>query len=405
MKILVISQYFWPENFRINDLAEELYKRGHEITVLTGVPNYPEGKIFQSYLDNKKYFNEFHGIEVIRVPMLSRGNTKLSLFFNYLTFMLSAIFLGPLKLRRKNFDIIFVCQLSPATVALPGVVISKLKKAPLVMWVLDLWPDSLKAVGVIQNQTVLLWLQRLMNFIYLKCSLILVQSNSFKLKISNLVDATSKIHYIPTWAENSFTINNNNRVDLERKNQDFIVTFAGNIGSAQDMDCILNAAIQLRKYPNIKFNLLGDGRDAKRVAQLIKDNKLQQNVKMLGRHPLEAMPNFFANSDALLVTLADEEIFAMTVPGKLQSYLAFGKPILGALNGEDREVIQDSMSGYCVASGDFDGLATAILRMSRLTTSDRLVMGQNGRTYYESVFDRSIIINKFEEILLTLILK
>lgn len=402
MKVLVVSQYFWPENFRINDLCSELQERGHEITVLTGIPNYPEGNIYQKFLENPDKFKFYKNIEIIRVPISSRKSGKLALILNYLSYFISASLIGSWKLRNKKFDIIFVCQLSPATVALPAIFLGKIKKIPIAMWILDLWPDSLNAVGAIKNKFLLFSIKVLMNFIYRRCSIIFVQSVSFKDKVSSLTNHSKKVLYIPNWAEDYFVDNNFIKESYYIRSNNFIVTFAGNIGLAQDMDCVINAAKLLNNY-NIEIRLIGDGSDASRVLELIESNKLQNKVKMLGRHPLESMPKFFLESDVMLITLSDKEIFSMTIPGKLQSYMAVSKPIIGAINGEARQVIEKSGSGYCVSSGDYKGLADAILKMSRLSKAQRVVMGNNGKKFYCKEFERQIIIDRFEENLSSLI--
>jgi glycosyltransferase involved in cell wall biosynthesis len=394
MEILVVSQYFWPENFRINDLCRELQSRGHQVTVLTGIPNYPEGKTFPEFRSHKQKFEDYFGVKIVRAPLIPRGTGKISLALNYMSFMLTASTLGPLMLRGKKFDLVFVCQLSPATVAVPGIVMAYVKRTPLSMWILDLWPDSLKAVGIIRNARILRWIESAMKKVYRQCDIIFVQSDSFKVKILSSLQDGPEVRHIPTWAEVEF-----DALEAEQtptKSQRFVVTFAGNIGTAQDMDCIINAGKILKSHPNIEIQLVGHGRDADRVARLIKEFDLEDTVKMLGRLPLEQMPNIFSQSEALLVTLSDEEIFAMTVPGKLQSYLAFGKPVIGSINGEAMQVINDSGAGYCVASGDFDGLAKAIIEMSKMPTDARNEMGRNGREYYNRVFDRTKIIDQFE---------
>lgn len=402
MRILIVSQYFWPENFRINDLCLALKERGHEVTVLTGIPNYPEGRVFSDYRKNPKSFERFHGVNIVRVPMVSRGNSKLSLLLNYLSFMISCSFIGFLKVRKDSFDMVFVCQLSPATVAIPGIVISKLKGIPLAIWILDLWPDSLKAVGIVKNDKTLGILQAIMNFIYKQCDLILVQSRSFKEIIDYQITSNKKVKYVPTWAEDNFStkiITNN----IRQQGNCFTITFAGNIGNAQDIYCIIYAANELKKFPKIKFQIIGGGREVNAVKKTINRLGLQKNVHLMGRHPLEAMPQFFQNSDAMLVTLQAKKIFSMTIPGKLQSYLAAGKPIIGAINGEARAVIENSQSGYCVEAGDYVGLAESILKMANATAEQLKEFGANGRRYYEKEFSREKILDKFEKSFLNLI--
>ena len=397
MKILIVSQYFWPENFRLNDLCRELVLRGHEVTVLTGKPNYPRGKIFAEYIINPDQFSFYNGVKIKRVPIIPRGNTKKSLIFNYLSYMLSASTYGFWLLRNNRFDAVFVCQLSPATVAVPGLVLSKFYRVPLVMWVLDLWPDSLEAVGIIKNKRILNIISLGMRTIYNKCKIVFVQSQSFENRIKTVVSPNTQVLYVPTWAEDEFSVKNSRSNEFPNLKNEFVVTFAGNIGKAQDLDCILNAAKILKTQPNIKFWIIGDGRDFSRVRNLVKKCNLTETVKLLGHHPLEKMPEFYEKSNALLVTLQDKPIFAATVPGKLQSYLSYGKPIIGAINGDARSIIETSESGVCVSAGDHEALANAVLEVSKLTHEQQKQLGENGAEFYRRNFAKTIVIDKFEK--------
>jgi len=186
MRLLIVSQYFWPENFRINDLASELVSRGHEVTVLTGLPNYPGGRIFEEYRADAEKFSNYKNVRVVRVPLLPRGTGALRLLLNYLSFSITACVLGPWKLRGLKFDVVLTCQLSPVTVGLPGAFLAWLKSAPMAMWVLDLWPDTLKAIGVVKSPKLLAYVGKLVGFIYKRCDLIWAQSKSFIPKIQSL---------------------------------------------------------------------------------------------------------------------------------------------------------------------------------------------------------------------------
>ena len=394
MKILVISQYFWPENFRLNDLCIELSDRGHEVVVLTGLPNYPDGKVFTDFIASRDAYSTLRNIKILRVPLIPRGGSKFTLLLNYLSFMVSCSIIGPWQLRKEKFDLVLVCQLSPATVAIPAIIISKLKKIPLVMWVLDLWPDSLNAVGVVKNKRIINFLQSIMNRIYQTCDLVIVQSKSFQQRITALTKSRTSVTYIPTWAEEQFNQYETN-VSIDKIDKHFNVTFAGNIGKAQDIYCIIKAANILKNHKDIIFNIIGDGREAARVKEAIDHYGLRNTVKMLGNHPLEKMPKFFSEADAMLVTLEKSETFAMTVPGKLQSYLAAGKPILGAIDGEARTVIEEANAGFCVNSGDHSGLAKHILIIANMDPRQLAQLGQNGKLYSEREFSREKIINKF----------
>ncbi|MBF9053362.1 glycosyltransferase [Rhodobacterales bacterium LSUCC1028] len=394
MKILVISQYFWPENFRLNDLCIGLSDSGHEVVILTGLPNYPDGRVFSDFIASPDAYSSLRNMNIIRVPLIPRGRSKFTLLLNYLSFMVSCSILGPLQLRKEKFDIVLVCQLSPATVAIPAIIISKLKKTPLVMWVLDLWPDSLTAVGVVKSKRIMNFLQFIMNRIYQTCDLLIVQSKSFQKRITELTNRRPLVTYIPTWAEEQFNQYEAN-VRIDKIDEHFTVTFAGNIGIAQDVYCIIKAAKILKNHKDIIFNIVGDGREAARVKKTIDDYGLSDTVKMLGHHPLEKMPKFFGEADAMLVTLEKSETFAMTIPGKLQSYLAAGKPIIGAIDGEARRIIEEANAGFCVSSGDYSGLAKNILTMASMEPQKLAQLGQNGKLYSEKEFSREKIINKF----------
>lgn len=398
MRILVVTQYFWPENFRINDLCAELVARGHQVVVLSGVPNYPEGEVFTAFRENPTHFDEYNGVEIIRVPMLPRKQGNIRLLLNYLSFALSASTLGPWKLRRKNFDVVFVCQLSPVTIGLPSALMAKLKRAPMAMWVLDLWPDSLSAVGAVRSPRVLGWVGKLVSYIYGRCDLIFAQSHSFIPKISNLAPPSLRIEYSPSWAEDVFLQGDASPApEVPVQEGAFNIMFAGNIGEAQDFPCILRAAERLKKYSHIRWLLVGDGRMAGWVEEEILRRGLKDMVLMLGRFPVERMPSFFRHADALLVTLSDEPIFAMTIPGKLQSYLAAGVPVVAALNGEGADVIRLANAGFAVPSGDDEALATAILSLSQMSPEERAAMGQRGKDYGQSEFNRKIIIDRIED--------
>jgi colanic acid biosynthesis glycosyl transferase WcaI len=400
LNILIVSQYFWPENFRINDLAQELVARGHGVTVLTGVPNYPGGQIFDDFLECPQKYSKYEKVEIIRVPLFPRGTGSLRLLLNYISFTLFASTVGPWKLRGKKFDVVLTCQLSPVTVGLPGALLAWIKKAPMAMWVLDLWPDTLSAIGVVKSPRLLAYVGKLVGFIYRRCDLILAQSKSFIPKIKYLAGPRIPVVYFPSWAEEIF----NNSVatpapEVPFKQGSFDVMFAGNVGEAQDFNCILAAAELLKNHMNIRWLIVGDGRMTSWVQDQIKLRDLDDSVLLLGRHPVERMPDFFAHADAMLVTLADQEIFSMTIPGKLQSYLAAGIPVVAALNGEGAEVIRLANAGFTCSAGDSSELAAIVLKMSEISLTDRQAMGENGMKYSEREFDRHRVINMAEKFL------
>ena len=403
MRLLVVSQYFWPENFRINDFVAEMVTRGHQVTVLTGIPNYPEGTVNPDFLREPEKFREWSGAEIIRVPIFVRGQGPLRLVINYASFLISASLGGVWKLRGRSFDVIFVCQLSPVTSALPAVLLRSIKRTPLVMWVLDLWPDSLSAVGAIRSKWILSLVGWFVAFIYQHCDLILAQSRSFKSSIQRLAGDEMRVEYFPSWAESIFS---NGRVEraeeIPASPKSFNVMFAGNIGDAQDFPSILRAAEILHDQPDIRWWIVGDGRAAGWVAAEIERRHLTGKVIMLGRYPLERMPSFFKHADALLVTLRDEPIFSMTIPGKIPVYLATGIPIVAMLNGEGARLISESSSGLVSSAGNAQGLAQSILKLHQMSPDERKEIGVAAARTYKRDFDRAVLMGRVESWLLNL---
>ena len=399
MRILVVTQYFWPENFRINDLCVELVNRGHEVTVLTGKPNYPDGQVFKDYSENKSAFMDYNGCKIIRVPMIARGKgSSLKLIFNYLSYALSASLWGTWRLRWEKFDVVFVYGTSPVTVCLPAIFIKKIKKTPVFFWVLDLWPETLEAMGVVKSPNILNWMGRLVRFIYNRCDLILGQSKAFYKGISRYCDDPSKIKYFPSWSDTTVSEARTLPMDVFGKHADaFKILFAGNVGHAQDFPSIIAAAELLKSNKiNAKFFIVGDGRAFDWVqSELVRCN-LEEYVLLLGRHPLESMPSFYAASDALLVTLKDSPAFSMTIPGKVQSYMAAGKPVLTMLSGEGSRVVEEARCGFVADAGDYEKLIDNIEKMIWLSCEDLNDFSNNARTYVQNEFDRGKLISQLE---------
>lgn len=403
MHFLVVTQYFWPESFRINDLVVELRRKGHDVTVLTGWPNYPDGTVFAAYRQDPAQYANFGGVRVVRVPLLPRGRGWVRLILNYLTFALSASILGPWKLRRQRFDAILVYEPSPITVGLPGAVMGAVKRAPMAFWVLDLWPETLKAVGVVKSEWLLRQVGRLVSFIYRRCDLILAQSRSFIPQIRRQAGPDRRIAYFPSWAESVFDDTVAKPApEVATAPGCFTILFAGNIGEAQDFPAVLAAAQALKEHKHIRWLIVGDGRMAEWVGREVHNRGLAHCVQLLGRYPVERMPSFFRHADALLVSLKDEPIFALTIPGKLQSYLAAGIPVIAMLNGEGAELVSEAGAGLACAAGDSAGLAQAALRMSEMSEAERQRMGAHGKALYAREFDRQALLDRLEIWLLDL---
>lgn len=398
MDVLIVSQYFWPENFRINDLACDLVERGHQVTVLTGLPNYPDGKFYKKFLENRQAYSNYHGASVVRVPLVARGSGFLNLLLNYFSFALSASLFGAIKLRRAKFDIIFSYQPSPITVGVPAVAMKILKKAPLIFWVQDLWPETLRAMGVVKSPIFLWFIGRLVAFIYKRCDMILGQSKSFISNIRLYAPKEVPIFYLPNWT-NLQSGREVAKLDLgvSLRSDDFHIMYAGNIGDAQDFPAVLSAAEHLRLYPNIKWLIVGGGRIGPWLSDEIKRRDLQEHVLMVGQFPPEMMKSIFNYADALLLSLRDESIFSMTIPSKLQAYLAAGIPIVGMINGEAAEIISESKAGLVCEAGDYINLAHQVLRLSNMSIEKRQDLGRSGKLFGEQNYARNVLVSRIEE--------
>ena len=389
MRILVVTQYFWPENFRVNDLVKEWVQRGHQVTVLTGVPNYPLGQVFDAYREQPGAFVAYEGAEIMRVPMLPRGHGSFRLMLNYLSFVCSACIFGPYRLRGRSADVIFVFEPSPVTVGLPAVLLGKIKKAPVVFWALDLWPETLAALGIVQSPRILGWIGHMVRFIYNRCALVLGQSRGFLGSIANYCNDKAKIRYFPSWAEDVFAGEAvEAAAEIPKMEDGFTVMFAGNIGEAQDMPSVLDAVEHLRDNTAIRWVIVGDGRKSEWLQSEIVRRGLQDQVLLPGRFPVERMPSFYVHADALLVSLRRDPVFNMTIPGKVQSYLMAGIPLLGMLDGEGAAVIRDAAAGLTCDAGDGAGLAQAVLTLAAMPPQQREQLGLNGRKYAQQEFGR-----------------
>lgn len=394
MKILIVSQYFFPEEFKINDLVRDLVVRGLQVTVLTGKPNYPKGEYFEGYQYEGVQKEDFYGAEVIRVPLRKRGSGgAVNLFRNYISYVTNAK-----KYLRKNkmvFDAILCYEISPITQAYPALFCKKKYGGKVLLWVQDLWPESVTAAGGVNNKLVLGFLDRLVKKIYAKSDVLMVQSNCFTESILSKGNFASKIAYIPNWAEDLYLEKKlvNEEAIRAMMPDGFRVMFAGNVGAAQDVGSIIKAAAETRDIPDIKWVIVGDGRARTEVEEQSRKLGLTDTVVFLGRHLMDTMPTFFSFADAMVVSLKDEYIFSLTIPAKTQSYMASGKPILSMLNGEGNKTIKEAACGLIAPSGDYKTLAHNVKTLYQTSKEELAQMGQRGLDYYLSHFDKKKVID------------
>jgi glycosyltransferase involved in cell wall biosynthesis len=398
LKILIVTQYYWPENFPINDLALGLRERGHQVTVYTGKPNYPGGHLYPGYGFFARSTEQHQGTHVLRVPLIPRGaGGPFRLVLNYLSFAAIATLLAPFRCPGR-YDIILVYQPSPITVGLPALVLKWWKNAPILFWVQDLWPQTLAGTGAVRSRWLLGLVDVLVRFIYRRCALVLAQSQAFSPYLQAQGVPEDKIRYYPNSAEALYHPATVESQAPERRlmPEGFRVMFAGNIGAAQDFETIVAAADKLRDERDIHWIIIGDGRAQRWVEQEIERRGLRATVHLLGRHPVQSMPRFFALADVMLVTLKEDPVFALTVPSKVQSYFACGRPVLAALDGEGARVIQEAGAGIAVKTGDPTALADAVMRFCRMPVPEREAMGRRGADYFARNFERSLLISQLE---------
>lgn len=399
MRILIVTQYFYPENFRINDVCLGLVERGHSVTVLTGKPNYPSGKYFDGYGWFRNSYEKWKGVDVYRSNLILRGNgNAINLFLNYFSFAFLSIF--KLFSIKSRFDKIFIFAPSPITVGIPGIVASKLFKAKSVLWVHDLWPESIRIAGGIENRFIIKTIDLLTRWIYKKVDKILIQSEAFQSYITQQVEDKNKIFYYPFYAEPFYRVENPEPKYNDELPSGFKLLFAGNIGEGQSFPTLLEAAkvIKNMNLP-ISWIIFGEGRMKELVIKEITTHGLENNFILKGALPATEMPKYFCCVDGLIVSLKKSEIFSITIPGKLQSYLACGKPIIGSLDGIGAQIINDSKCGFTSKAESVEELVESILRLYNLSVEDRKSLGNNGRNYFEKEFERESLLDKLENIL------
>ncbi len=392
MRILIVSQYFWPENFRINDIVEFLISKGHSVDILTGYPNYPEGKIFKNYKENPNNFKTYFGANIIRIPVrLRRKSTKLDLFLNYLTFILSSIIFGGFKLRKKKYDVIFTFATSPITVALTSIYFSKLKNAKSVLWVLDLWPDILEELQILNNKFVLKILRNTVSYIYRNTDLILAQSQSFKTLI-NSAYKVNKIEYFPAWKEEIRSKNTKDElINFSRDKSKLKICFTGNIGEAQNFENIMIAANILKNQDDIEWIIVGTGRNIEQIKKYKEVNNIE-NFHFLGSKPLQDIGYYHEIADILLVSLKSGKALSSTIPGKVQTYLNSNKFILGFIEGEAKKIIEDSECGQVVDPNSPKELAEKIIYLkNNRSILEKVFLEKKGLKYLNENFDKNKI--------------
>ena len=395
--VLVISQYFYPENFRINDICKEWIKRGYKVTVITGIPNYPKGKFYKGYNWFKKRKETWNGIEIVRLSIISRGHSKIGLIMNYLSFIVSGFFWKVFT--KIKADYIFTFEVSPMTQALLGVWYSKKRKVPHYLYVQDLWPENLEAVAGMHNKTIVHLVEKMVSYIYQNTNIILATSPSFVQMIqSRLIEDKGKVKYWPQYAEDIYRPMPKRACREIPEDDCFKIIFTGNIGEAQGLELLPKTAKVLKdEGQKVKFIIVGDGRQRQKLEKIIQENEVENMFLMLGQKPAEQIPYLLAACDAAFISFMDNPLFAATIPAKLQSYMACGMPIIASATGETKRIIEEAQCGICCPLGDVMELINGIEKL--MSMDDLQIFGVRAKLYNDKHFSKQELMNKIDYLL------
>lgn len=397
-KVLLVTQYFYPESFKSNDIAFELVKRGYEVDALVSIPNYPEGKFYKGYGIFRKRIEIINGVNVYRAFQVPRGKGGLRLPLTYFSFVVSASLWVLFKFAWKKYDCIICHETSPIFQAYPGLLLKKIRKVPFYMWVLDIWPDAMRSGGGIKNEKVINFVDKRVKRIYKHCDKILISSRRFTESILPKGNFADKIVYFPNWSEDMLAM----RQDYEIPSlpEGFKIMIAGNLGKSQNLDAVAEAMLSLKDTPEVKWLFVGDGSRKQWLDDFIKENELGHNAFTYGRYPFAAMPAFYKAADAMLVTLRGGfPHLEMVVPARLQSYMSAGKPVLAMIGSGGADIIKEADCGYAVPAGDAPKLVKIIKEMVLTDKISFEKKGENGRKYFEQNYQIKDCIDNLEKLI------
>lgn len=395
--ILVITQYFYPEQFRINDMCAEWVKRGYEVTVVTGYPNYPQGEYYDGYGWFRRTKQKWKGVKIIRLPLTARKQGSVRLALNYLSFVVSGFIWA--KTTNIKADYVFTYEVSPMTQALVGVWYSKRRKVPNYLYVTDLWPENVEIITGIKSKWIITPIQWMVDYIYKRNERILTSSNSFIKSISKRHIPINKIEFWPQYAEEFYS-----PVSAPPQNeipQDgvFNIVFAGNIGYAQGLGILVSCAEQLRNENiSVRFNIIGDGRYLPELKTRVKESGTENYFNFVDRKKPEEIPNYISSADASLICLSKSEVFAITIPAKTQSCMACGKPILVSADGEVQDIIKEAKAGLVSSAEDVRALTDNVITLTKMSRSELDKLGNNALRYYSEHFNKKKLMDRIDEI-------
>ncbi|MDW4260926.1 glycosyltransferase family 4 protein [Staphylococcus saprophyticus] len=384
--ILIISQYYNPEPFLINEVVESLKEKGYKLTVLTGVPNYPEGEIYKGY---KAGITEFHNKEIIRVNARPRKKGKINLFLNYISFAFKGS-IEVMKMKDK-YDVLYVYQLSPVLMAIPAILYKLRFKKKIVLYCLDLWPQSLVSGGIKNSSAIYKMFLIISKYIYKKIDIIQISSSLFEKYFREELNIKKKLNYVPQYANDLFLFPEK-KINIKIGSENVNLMFAGNLGEMQSIETVIKA-INLMTYKKVKLHILGEGSNKESLIQFVNELNLGDRVLFYGRKPMESMPSYYQKADALIVSLKKDEIISYTLPGKVQSYMASGKPLIGSIDGEASNIINEANCGLVSQAEDSKSLAENFDKFCYMEQKEKERLGENGKNFYKENFTKEIFMN------------
>jgi len=394
LKVLIITQYFWPENFRVNDVVLFLKKKNIDVDILTGYPNYPDGVLFKEFKEEPLKYSNYNGAKVFRIPIyLRRDSSKINLFINYISFIFSAIIFGYFDLRKKKYDIIFSFATSPITSSIPGIFYAKINKCKNFIWVLDLWPDIIKELKIINNNLIYKIFSAGVLKIYKAYDVVLVQSKSF-LNILKNYNLNFKLEYFPAWNELDSSDKNikDSITEFNPLDGKLNIVFTGNIGEVQNFENVIETALILKKNQNIRWIIVGSGRNLETLIKICRHKKIN-NIFFLGQKDKSLMAYYHSIADILFLSLKSGKAISSTIPGKLQTYLNANKFILGFIDGEAKHLIEESGLGMAVDPDKPELLAKTILKLEN-NRSLLHIKHEKGSVYLNNNFNKEKILNE-----------
>jgi len=399
MRVLLLTQWYQPEGPLQEQMAHALQKMGHQVTVLTGFPNYPTGKLYPGYSLRPWRREVLAGVPVTRAPLYpDHSRSGLRRILNYVSFGAASSMVGPWLIGRP--DVIFVYH-PPLTIGWPAWLLSRLWHVPFVYQIQDMWPETLRATGMIDSERILSWVGHYAKWVYAKAAAICVISPGFRVNLIDKGVSPEKIHVISNWVDTEIYYPEQPDSALAEELGmvgRFNIMFAGNIGEAQGLETVLDAAELLRNDPQVQFVFVGDGIALPRLRQSAESRALN-NVRFLGSYPPRAMPKLYSLADVLLVHLRDDPLFRITIPHKILSYMAVGKPILAAVAGDAADVVTEAGAGIACSPGDGQALASVVQRFHNMNEQERRKMGECGLAAVHKQYSRAVLVGEIEAVL------